>query len=361
MRKTMLRVFAVLVIAGLCGSSLGDGTFVPMYDEREYEGSLEQKAQEAIIIHNDGMEDLILKVTYQGKAKDFAWLIPFPSIPEISRANAELFAELFAYVERSIAREEGWSYKWGKSDEETAEAPRGVEIVARKTVGSYETTTVRETTEGALNGWLKTNGYLELQGAEQELEHYRGLGWIFVAAKVRDALAEQEAVDLHPLRFQFKTREEDGMVYPMKLSVFQRSPFDVNLYVFTDSHINIDYDEKGVLTKKFAARYEDSSYVMWSHSDIWENLPMWEVRRFFLTNYPRERFFLTNIQARQLDPADIREWPEDLYIYPQYIYLFDPSTWYWPQWLALLGGIAALVVIIAVITRLRRKKKKKTV
>lgn len=360
MRNMTLRILAVLAVAGACCNSFGDGTFVPMYVEREYEGSLEQKAQEALIVYQDGMEDLILKVTYAGKAKDFAWLIPLPSTPEISRANAELFAELFAYVERSLAREEGWSYKWGKSAEETTEAPRGVEIVARKTVGSYETTTVRETAKGALNDWLKTNGYVELKGAEEELEYYRGLGWVYVAVKVRDALAEGEAVDLHPLRFRFRTQNADEMVYPLKLSVFQQSPLDVNLYVFTNSRINIDYDEKGVLTRKFAARYEDSSYLMWSHSDIWEDLPMWEVRRFFLTNYPRERFFLTNIQARQLEPAEIREWPDDLYIYPQYIYLFDPSTWYWPQWLALFAGVAVLIVIIVFIGRLRRKKTKAT-
>ena len=357
MRKTVLRGLAVLAIAGLCVASFPDGTFVPTYEEREYEGSLEQKAQEAVIVYKDGVEDLILKVTYRGKPKDFAWVMPLPSVPEISRANAELFLELFAYVERSIARDEGWSYRWGKSKEATEEGARGVEVIARKTVGSYETTTVKETTKGALNEWLKTNGYVELKGAENELEHYRRLGWVFVAVKVRDALAAQEAADLHPLRFQFRTREEDAMVYPMKLSVFQRSPFDVNLYVFANSQINIDYDEKGVLTRGFSARYEDDSYLMWSHSDIWEDLPMLEVRRFFLTNYPRERFFLTNIQARQLDPAEIREWLDDLYIYPQYIYLFDPSTWYWPQWLGLFGSIAAIIVIIAVIVRLRRKKK----
>lgn len=360
MRNMTSRILAVLAVAVACCHSFGDGTFVPMHVEREYEGSLEQKAQEAIIVYRDGAEDLILKVTYQGKAKDFAWLIPLPSIPEISRANAQLFTELFAYVERSIARKERASYKWGKSAEETAEAAGGVEIVARKTVGSYETTTVREIAKGALNDWLKTNGYLELTAAEGELEHYRKLSWVYVAVKVRDALAAQDAVDLHPLRFQFRTQKEDEMVYPMKLSVFQQSLIDVNLYVFADSRINVDYDEKGVLTKKFAARYEDSSYLMWSHSDIWEDLPMWEVRRFFLTNYPRERFFLTNIQARRLDPADIREWPSDLYIYPQQIYLFDPSTWYWPQWLALFAGVVAILVILAVLVRLCRKKKKVT-
>ncbi len=334
-----------------------DGTFIPTYEEREYEGSLEQKAQEAIIVYQDGVEDLILKITYQGEPKDFAWLIPFPSAPEISKAEAQLFKEIFDYVEYEIAqRSRGWGVKWGKSAEDTEES-LGVEVIARKIVGSYETTTVKETVAGALNRWLKENDYAELTGAEEELEYYRKQGWVYAAIKVRDAIAEGEGVDLHPLRFTFKTREEDAMVYPLKLSAFQNTPLDVNLYVFADWTLNIDYDEKAVLTKRFNARYESGSARKWSHEEVEGTLPMLATRRFFLKNYPHETFFLTNIQALGLRPDDIRDWTEDLYIYPQYIYLFDPSTWYWPQWLALFGGIGGVIVSVIIVVRLRRKKK----
>jgi len=357
MKKNALRGLLGLTVLSFLGIVWADGTFVPKYEERAYEGSLEQKAQEAIIVHKDGVEDLILKVTYQGTPQEFAWLIPFPSVPEISRANAELFAELFAYVEHALARGYRWSRKWGKGEDEEAEEV-GVEVIARKTVGSYETTTVKETVKGALSQWLLDNGYLELKGAESELEYYRKLGWVFAAIKVREALAAAPggAVDLHPLRFKFKTRERDKMVYPLKLSVFQKSPLDVNLYVFTDSFINIDYDEKGVLTKGFEARLKEGT-TRWSHKRVADVLPMWKTRRFFLKNYARDRFCLTNIQVQGLKPSEIREWSEDLYIYPQYVYLLDPSTWYWPQWLGLFAGIAVIVVVLAILVRLRRKKK----
>jgi len=355
MTTTRSLVAALWCVCSLAPPAYPDGTFLPRYEEREYQGSLEQKAQEAIIVYKDGLEDLILKVTYQGKPKDFAWVIPFPSVPEISKESAELFAELFAYVERAVARKSRRLFKWGKLKEEGEEA--GVRVIATKTVGSYETVTVKEETKGALNRWLKENGYVELKGAEEELEYYRNSDWVFVCVKVRDAIAEQEGVDLHPLRFKFKTRHEDEIVYPLKLSVFQKAPLDVSLYIFADWMINIDYDEKGVLTKKFLSRYEDGDARRWSHEQVRGALPMVSTRQFFLKNYPRDTFFLTNIQARGLEPAKVREWTEDLCIYPRYVYLFDPSTWYLSHWLALLAAIGFIYIAITVIVRMRRRKK----
>jgi hypothetical protein len=345
-------------VLSLRADVIADGTFVPKYEEREYEGSLEQTSQEGIIVYREGVEDLILKVTYRGKPQDFAWLIPFPSVPGIFRESKELFAELFAYVEHAIAEESrGGTFGCGKM-KESEEA--GVEVIARKTVGTYDTTTVRERARGALNKWLSENGYAELKDAEKELEHYRRRGWVFAAIKVREAVAGQEEVDLHPLRFKFRTRKEDEMVYPLKLSVFQKAPLDVNLYIFTDSMINVDYDERGVFTKQFVARYEEGYSRNWSRGQVEGVLPMLYTRRFFLKNYPHERFFLTNIQAVDLRPSEIREWNEDLYILPQYVYLFDPSTWHWPHWLASLGAIVAIVVAFGLFhrwhKRIRRRK-----
>ncbi len=356
MRKALCIWLVFPWAVGLAANAFGDGTFVPKYEEQEYEGSLEQTAQEGIIVYKDGVEDLVLKITYQGKPQDFAWVIPFPSVPEISKESAELFAELFAYVEHAIAKESGEkAFGCGmKSEEEEGR----VEVIARKIVGSYETTTVKEKTKGALNLWLKENGYIELKGAEKELEHYRKLGWVFVAVKVRDAVAAgEQSVDLHPLSFKFATEKQGEMVYPLKVSVFQKAPLDVNLYVFADSMINIDYDENGVLTKGFLPRYREGRSRRWSHRHVEGVSPMLTTRRFFLRNYPHERFFLTNIQARGLKPADIRDWSEDLYIYPQYVYLLHPSTWYWPQWLGLVGGGVVVLIVIRILLRLHQRKK----
>ena len=84
--------------------SSADGFIVP---PAHYEGSLEEKSQEAIIIFRspakpdkaDGAtEDLILKITVEGAVEKFAWVIPFPNKPTVKKADAKLFKELYDYV-----------------------------------------------------------------------------------------------------------------------------------------------------------------------------------------------------------------------------------------------------------------------
>jgi hypothetical protein len=42
------------------------------------------------------------------------------------------------------------------------------------------------------------------------------------------------------------------------------------------------------------------------------------VAGFFRKRYPDNRFYLTNIQARKLMPAEVRQWRDDLWLFPYY-------------------------------------------
>lgn len=70
------------------------------------------------------------------------------------------------------------------------------------------------------------------------IEFYRKKGYVFCCIKVTEAqLQAKTPVDLHPLRFTFKTGGRDGIYFPMKLSGLQKQPFDVNLYGSTGSRM----------------------------------------------------------------------------------------------------------------------------
>ena len=43
-----------------------------------------------------------------------------------------------------------------------------------------------------------------------------------------------------------------------------------------------------------------------------------KLKKFFQARYPGERFYLTNLVARDLDPETIRDWTDDLWMYPYY-------------------------------------------
>ena len=60
-------ILPVLLVLCLAGRVLADGCFVWNKGVDLYEPS-----QKAVILHHDGIEDLILQVKYEGTATDFA-------------------------------------------------------------------------------------------------------------------------------------------------------------------------------------------------------------------------------------------------------------------------------------------------
>ncbi|MGI9243256.1 MAG: hypothetical protein ACR2RV_20830, partial [Verrucomicrobiales bacterium] len=100
--KATLAALVPLSLLLLQAPAFADGIVRP---PRAYEGSLEEKSQEAIIVFQPGtaersaVEDLILKIHVTGKADEFAWVVPFPSPPKTREEDAALFKECFDYVE----------------------------------------------------------------------------------------------------------------------------------------------------------------------------------------------------------------------------------------------------------------------
>ena len=321
-----------IVILGLVAAFAGaDGKVVP---PRDYKGSLEERAQEAVIVFQGSeelggaLEDLVLKITVAGAAKDFAWVVPFPSEPKIRKADAKIFKELFDYVQaRGSRKRKG---KLGTGAE--AEGPKqSVEVLQRRIVGSYDVAVVRERTAGTLNGWLEKNGYRSLGGAEDVLGFYRKKGYVYACLKVKDvALEEDKPVDLHPLRFTFKPGGRDAIYFPMRLTGLQSEPFDVNLYVFHRYWLNDRLNQYGYAHRGFRLRYRDwdspkckaNGGKGWADpkadpflASMARRIPA--VTALLQSIRPGARYYMTNVQGR-FKPNDVRGWRDDLWLFPYY-------------------------------------------
>jgi len=305
---------------------------------RDYKGSLEERAQEAIIIFHGSqtkgkaVEDLILKIRVQGSARKFAWVVPFPNEPTITKEDPKLFKELFAYVQARTRRHT--PSKWGKNatGEARPTAKLQVEVLSRRVVGSYETAVVREKQAGALNKWLQAEGFQSLGDAEDVLGFYRKKGYVFACIKVSDAeLHKDKPVDSHPLRFTFKTGGRDGIYFPMKMTGLQSEKFDVNLYIFYSAWINDKINKFGYVHRGFGLRHRDwdtrsckpNAGKAWSApqqdaylKDHAAAIPT--VSKLFQKLHPGARYYLTNIRASGLKPADVRQWSDDLWVFPYY-------------------------------------------
>lgn len=315
------------------GPLLGDGL---LKASATYEGSLEERSQEAIIIFRmsripgEAMEDLILKITVQGETDDFAWIIPFPNKPEVKQADARLFEELFDYVQyrrrERLAEKKNWKGGMGGG------AFDDVDVLSREVVGSYDVAVVRENTPGTLNRWLQDEGYQPIQDGRDVIEFYRRKGYVFTCIKVSDArLKAHTPADLHPLRFTFKTGGRDGIYYPMKMTGLQTTPFDVNLYVFFQWWLNDGLNEYGYQHRGFHLKYRDwdTPRCIPNAGKNWANprrdvflapaagrVPT--VAGLLRTLHPNQRYYLTNVRALSLDPAEVRKWKDDLWLFPYY-------------------------------------------
>ena len=336
-RLYLLRVVLVCVVAIFAarGVLVADGMMVP---PRDYDGSIEEHAQEAVIIFHggktpgDAVEDLILKITVQGKADAFAWVIPFPTEPVAAKEDAKLFRELFDYVQartQTRGKRPGAKGTFGDSPTPAAEA---VTVLSRRIVGKYDVAMVRENVPGSLNKWLTDEGYQSLPNAEDVIGFYRGKGYVFACVKVNESeLSKVQTADLHPLRFTFKTGGRDGVYFPMKMTGLQQSPFNVNLYVFYRFWLNDHVSRFGYEHRGFTLKYRDwdtanckpnggKAYSFARLDPFLKGLArrIPTVEKLFQTLHPGERYYLTNIQASGLEPAAVRNWADDLWLFPYY-------------------------------------------
>jgi len=326
-----------LMVLVLCGVAFGDGKIMP---PRDYKGSLEERAQEAIIIFNGSdtagkaVEDLILKIQVHGSAKKFAWIIPFPNEPKIKKEDPKLFKECFDYVQARTRR------RYTKGSDSKGAAPTaarpehsGVKVLSRQIVGSFDTAVVQDKEAGALNKWLDQEGFQTIENGEDVVGWYRKKGYVFACIKVSAAeLAADKPIDSHPLRFTFRTGGRDGIYYPMKMTGLQKAKFDVNLYIFYHAWINDKLSKYGYVHRGFRLRFRDwdTSQCKPNAGKTWSSpaddvylAPLagriQTVAKLFQKLHPGERYYMTNIAAYGMKPEDVREWADDLWLFPYYI------------------------------------------
>jgi hypothetical protein len=343
-RRLLPVVFAALLAFGGPGGSaaLGDGMVMA---PREYKGSLEELAQEAILVFHPGdekrpaAEDLILKIRVRGDSERFAWIVPLPSEPTTAPEDPALFEELHRYVQARLSAgaarlRDDVKSAVGVTSAAAGEAP--VEVLSRKVVGSYDVAVVRENQPGALTAWLVDNGYRAPEAADDVIGSYRKKGFVFACVKVSDAARGKGAdASLHPLRFTFSTGGRDGIYFPMRLTGLQSEPFDVNLYVFYDKWINDRISRFGYSHRGFSLIWRDydspackpNAGKAWTDPSADPYLKGFDslfptVTALFRKLHPGARYYLTNIRATGLKAADVRAWSDDLWLFPYYT---DPS------------------------------------
>jgi hypothetical protein len=220
------RMLVALFVGLIATPVLADGMVkAPVtYKSKPYHGSLEETAQEAILIFHPGdgkqsaTQDMILKISVEGEVDQFGWVVPLPNAPTATaKEDAKLFKELHQYVEKRLASrprvplaaEDG-----AKNAADEAPAQR-VEVIERKVVGSFDVAIVREKQAGALNDWLKKEGFATVTEGKEIVEAYRKEGYVFACMKVSNAaLAKGKAIDSAPAALLVRDRRARWHLLP---------------------------------------------------------------------------------------------------------------------------------------------------
>jgi len=227
---------------------------------------VDQSGEQIIFgMHGDTITAQIL-INYQGPAESFSWLLPVASQPEISLGTVAAFTQL-GYLTQprfnvewqgDVGQCGGFYYYPTLNDADGGRDPSagGVEVLSRKDVGPFETTTLAAESTDELVAWLDDNGYAQPAEAIPLLDHYVKQHMKFVALRLQK---DEPTGAIQPITLTF--READPCV-PLVLTQIAATPdMPVQLYLFGDHRVtptnwfNVTVNERRIDWLQFGQNY----------------------------------------------------------------------------------------------------------
>ena len=180
------------------------------------------QAGEQIVFHQEGNDiTAMVRILYSGEAEDFSWVVPVPTIPEISLGSDVTFNEL-EFVSRPQFNLEQTGQVCEKdqivlsvstqAESGMDESDGGVEIEQELFVGPFDIAIVRSDNPDDMAIWLADNGYLLNDRGLELLEPYVTAGMRFVAVKLRSG---EPTGSIQPLIMKYQS---DKPMVPIRLT-----------------------------------------------------------------------------------------------------------------------------------------------
>ena len=246
-----LTIPSVLGIVLLCLASLVTtadafcGFYVAKADTKLF-----NKASKVAIARHDNKTVLTMANDYQGDPREFALVVPVPTVLErdqihvtepaiIDHLDAYTAPRLVEYFDRDPCQPIPVPMAAMPSTEQEAASRRrdaaaalGVTIEAEYTVGEYDILILSAQESSGLETWLIQNGYKIPAGASPVIASYLDTGMKFFVAKVNlKAHATQGATYLRPLQIAF---ESDNFMLPIRLGTINANgPQELFLFMLT--------------------------------------------------------------------------------------------------------------------------------
>jgi hypothetical protein len=330
-------VLAAVILACLPAAALADGKF--------YAPPAESPPllpyQRALIAHDGARELLILQSKFDGEARDFGWVVPVPSVPEMASMNPDKCQSLFERLAGETLPSEQSAYKnllylvflvsaflvvcaVARRASRRAHAEGrssffspfkitviavllmvsmiivgsvtgrgcgllrpffthfGIGVVSEESVGVYDVAVIDAQDGAELAGWLRVSGYAFTSEDEKVFDEYVRRGWYFVTARINLARAEEQAYKgsrgmLAPLVLLFECRR---IVYPLALTGSAGEDTMVKLYIF---HSHQAEDPSGRFDLDFAGQLDLRAFEGLLDFDPESFKTRWDLSQTYLT------------------------------------------------------------------------------
>ncbi len=272
----------VLVAALGVSAPIADACMaVPPFDSDP--NSLHVAGEEAIIVWDakSQTQHFIRRATFHTKVDSFAFLVPTPSVPELTEVNDTVFDDLANAVKPEVI--EKWKYKFETcwlimlpfrspvamtfvNVESQVEEPP-VQVIHRQQVAGYDAAVLRARDVQSLIDWLNENGFAFQSAAADWLDPYVEQEWVITAfkhatagnARAKELNTEAVRMSFHAERPFFPYREpvEQG-----RRSKAQRS---LTVYFVGDTRIDGLIGESRTpwpVETKYAAKRDDLGPIL---------------------------------------------------------------------------------------------------
>jgi hypothetical protein len=205
-------LFALTLTAALTTAIEPTFAFCGFYVART-DGRLSNKASKVVLVRDGKSTTITMASDYQGDPKDFALVIPVPTLvkqDDVHVVDQALLDRLDSYSEPRLVEyndDDPCVPKYAGFEEiavtarrmtEADAKPLGVKVEAHYSVEEYEIVILSAAQSDGLQTWLLQNGYKIPAGADDVLGSYIKQGMHFFVAKVD--LARMKLADRHFIR-----------------------------------------------------------------------------------------------------------------------------------------------------------------
>lgn len=157
-----------------CAPVPGEGKFVRTASE------------EAIIVWDEGAkrQHFIRRASFDTDAKDFGFLVPTPSKPELGESDDRAFEYLAELTAPAVVRVDPPADGGPMAKAAAAAAPAAVTVLEVARVAGLDAAVLEATDAAALDGWLKQHGYPSSPALVEWYAPYIGAKWKITAFKI---------------------------------------------------------------------------------------------------------------------------------------------------------------------------------